>query len=61
MPLVAIATVARANLALRGMPEASMMKMNGARAVESIREDREKILSLRKVFVSGPWYATSEV
>ena len=35
--------------------------MNGARAVESVREDREKILSLRKVFVSGPWYATSGV
>ena len=37
-----------------------MTKMNGARAVESVREDREKILSLRKVFVSGPWYTTSE-
>ena len=59
--LVAIATPARANLALRGMPEASMTKMNGTRATESVREDREKILSLRKVFVSGPWYAISEV
>ena len=37
-----------------------MTKMNGARAVESAREDREKILSLRKVFVSGPWYMSSE-
>ena len=36
-----------------------MTKINGARAVESPREDREKILSLRKVFVSGPRYATS--
>ena len=60
-PLVAIATPARANLAPRGIPEASITKMNGARAVESAREDREKILSLRKVFVSGPWYATSGV
>ena len=54
-----IATPARANLALRGMPEASMTNMNGARAVERVSEDREKILSLRKVFVSGPWYTTS--
>jgi hypothetical protein len=60
-PLVVIATPARANLALRGIPEASMMKMHGARAVESVREDKEKILSLRKVFVSGPWYKTSGV
>ena len=42
------------------MPEASMTKMNGARAAESVREDSEKILSLRKVLVSGPRYATSE-
>ena len=38
-----------------------MTKMNGARAVESAREDRENILSLRKVFVRGPWYMNSEV
>jgi len=38
-----------------------MTKMNGERAAESVREDREKILSLRKVFVSGPLYTTSEV
>ena len=56
-----IATPARANLALRGIPEASITKMNGARAAERVREDREKILSLRKVFVSGPWYTTSGV
>ena len=56
-----IATPARANRALRGIPEASITKMNGARAAESVREDREKILSLRKVFVSGPWYATPGV
>ena len=35
--------------------------MNGERAAESVREDREKILSLRKVFVSGPLYIASEV
>lgn len=58
-PLVVIATPARANLAPRGMPEASITKMNGARAAESVREDKENILSLRKVFVSGPWYTTS--
>ena len=56
-----IATPARANLALRGMPGASMAKMNGVRAAERVREDKEKILSLRKVLVSGPWYTTSEV
>ena len=60
-PLVAIATPARANLALRGMPEASMTNMNGTRAEESAREDKEKILSLRNVFASGPLYATSGV
>jgi hypothetical protein len=60
-PLVAIATPARANLALRGMAAASMTNMNGTRAEESAREDKEKILSLRKVFVSGPLYATSGV
>ena len=60
-PLVVIAIPARANLALRGIPEASMTKMNGARAAERVREDREKILSLRKVLVSGPRYATSGV
>ena len=38
-----------------------MTKMNGARATERVREDREKILSLRKVFVSGPLYTTLEV
>ena len=53
-PLVVIAIPARANLAPRGMPEASMRKMHGARAVERVREERENILSLRKVFVSGP-------
>ena len=61
IPLVVIASPARANLALRGMPGASMTNINGARAVERVREDKEKILSLRKVFVSGPWYATSGV
>ena len=35
--------------------------MNGARAAERVREDREKILSLRKVFVSGPLYTASGV
>lgn len=60
-PLVVIAIPARANLAPRGIPEASMMKMSGASAVESVKEDRENILSLRKVFVSGPWYTTSGV
>jgi len=53
-PLVVIAIPASANLALRGIPGASTTKINGARAVERVREDREKILSLRKVFVSGP-------
>ena len=38
-----------------------MTKMNGERTTESVSEDKEKILSLRKVFVSGPWYTTSEV
>jgi hypothetical protein len=38
-----------------------MIKMHGVRAVERVREDKEKILSLRKVFVSGPWYKTSGV
>jgi hypothetical protein len=38
-----------------------MTKMNGVRTVARVREDSEKILSLRKVFVSGPWYVTSEV
>ena len=38
-----------------------MTKMNGERAAESVREDREKIFSLRKVFVSGPLYTTSGV
>ena len=56
---MAIATPARANLALIGIPEASITKMNGARAAESVREDREKILSLRKVFVNGPRYRAS--
>ena len=60
-PLVAIATPARANLALRGMPEASMTNMNGTRAEESASDDKEKTFSLRNVFVSGPRYATSVV
>jgi hypothetical protein len=58
-PLVVIATPARANLAVRGMLEASMTNINGTRTEESAKEDKEKILSLRKVFVSGPRYPTS--
>ena len=38
-----------------------MTNINGARAPDSAREDNEKSFSLRKVFVSGPWYATSWV